>query len=134
MDTCLSNFRQLFSLTAPYYDYSFDLEDTGHYYAAFERLMAHWQRVLPGRILEVDYEALVDDQEDQSRRIIAFCGLPWNEACLDFHQNRTPVSTASAVQVREPINRRSLQRWKRYGAPMDALRDLLQREGVKVDQ
>jgi len=134
MDTCLSNFRQLFSLTAPYYDYSFDLEDTGHYYVAFERLMAHWQRVLPGRILEVDYEALVDDQEDQSRRIIAFCGLPWNEACLDFHQNRTPVSTASAVQVREPINRRSLQRWKRYGAPMDALRELLQREGVKVDQ
>lgn len=130
MDVCLSNFRQLFSLTAPYYDYSFDLEDTGHYYAAFERLMAHWQRVLPGRILEVDYEALVDDQEGQSRRIIAFCRLPWNEACLDFHENRSPVSTASAVQVREPINRRSLQRWKRYGAPMDALRALLQREGV----
>ncbi|PXV53282.1 Tetratricopeptide repeat-containing protein [Dyella jiangningensis] len=132
MDTCLSNFRQLFSLTTPHYDYSFDLEDTGHYYVGFDRLMAHWQRVLPGRILEVDYEALVDDQAGQSRRIIDFCGLDWNDACLHFHENSSPVSTASAVQVREPMNRRSLQRWKRYGAPMDALRLLLEHEGIAV--
>ncbi|WP_109127096.1 sulfotransferase [Dyella sp. C11] len=132
MDVCLSNFRQLFSLTSPYYDYAFDLHDTGYYYAQFDRLMSHWQRVLPGRILEVDYETLVDEQEAQSRRIIDFCGLAWNDACLDFHENRSPVSTASAVQVREPMNRRSLQRWKRYGAPMERLHALLESEGVAL--
>lgn len=132
MDICLSNFRQLFSLTTPHYDYSFDLQDTGRYYVGFERLMAHWQQVFPGHILEVDYESLVNDQEGQSRRIIDFCGLAWNEACLSFHENTSPVATASAVQVREPMNRRSLQRWKRYGAPMDALRTLLEHEGVAI--
>src|SRR6202042_412562 len=75
VDTCLSNFRQLLSHTAQYYGYSFDLLDTGRYYALFDRLMAHWKRVFPGRILEVDYEALVDSQEVQSRRLLDFCGL-----------------------------------------------------------
>lgn len=133
MDTCLSNFRQLFAQTSPYYDYSFDLLDTGRYYLLFDRLMAHWQRVLPNRILEVDYEGIVDDQEGHTRKLVEFCGLPWHDACLRFERNDAPVSTASAVQVREPIYRSALQRWRRYEAQLAPLRALLESSGVMVD-
>jgi hypothetical protein len=133
MDTCLSNFRQLFGIRSPFFDYSFDLLDTGRYYVLFDRLMAHWQRVLPGRILEIRYEDLVDSQEASSRRLLEFCGLSWHEACLRFEDNATPVATASAVQVRAPIYRSSLQRWKKYGEKLHGLRDLLTQAGITVD-
>lgn len=129
-DTCLGNFRQLFAQTSPYYDYSFDLLDTGRYYLLFDRLMAHWQRVLPGRILEVGYEELVESQESVTARVLEFCNLPWEKACLHFERNRAPVATASAVQVREGINRKSIQRWKHYGDQMSELRALLARGGA----
>jgi len=132
MDTCLSNFRQLFTQTSPYYDYSFNLLDTGRYYAMFDRLMQHWQRVLPGRILEVHYEDIVDAQEESTRRLLGFCGLPWEDACLRFEDNEAPVSTASAVQVREPIYRTALQRWRRYEAQLGPLKALLEAEGIAL--
>lgn len=132
MDTCLSNFRQLFALTSPYYDYSFDLLDTGRYYLLFDRLMAFWRDRLPGRILEIDYEALVDAQEDSTRRLLAFCGLEWEEACLRFEDNAAPVATASAVQVRSPIYRSAMKRWKRYEPQLAELRRLLEAGGVPV--
>jgi hypothetical protein len=130
LDTCLGNFRQLFALTSPFYDYSFDLLDTGRYFLQFERLMAHWRQVLPGRILEVDYEALVAAQEAESRRLLDFCGLDWDDAVLRFEDNAAPVATASAVQVREPINTRSLGRWRRYEAELAPLRALLREGGL----
>jgi hypothetical protein len=133
MDTCLGNFRQLFSLVSPYYDYSFDLLDTGRYYLLFDRLMAHWETTMPGRILRVDYEDLVDHQEDVTRRLLAHCRLPWNDACLRFEENALPVSTASAVQVRAPMFRSSLQRWKRYEPQLQPLRTLLEAGGAKVE-
>ena len=133
MDTCLSNFRQLFAPKSPYFDYSFDLLDTGRYYVLFDRLMAHWQQVLPGRILEVQYEALVEGQEEHSRRLLDFCGLDWNDACLRFEENPSPVATASAVQVRAPIYRNALKRWKKYGSQLDPLRELLVGAGIAVD-
>ena len=105
LDTCLSNFRQLFALGFSYYDYSFDLLDTGRYYAAFDRLIEHWQQVLPGRLLQVKYEALVDDQRGETARLLRHCGLEWDARCLDFDRNPDTVSTASAVQVRKPIYR-----------------------------
>ena len=126
IDTCLSNFRQLFALTSPYYDYSFDLMDTGHYYLMYERLMEHWHRVLPGRILDVRYEDLVEFQHAQTRRMLEFCGLPWNEACLRFEDNAAPVATASAVQVRNPMNSGSVRRWKKYESQLGQLIALLQ--------
>lgn len=132
MDTCLSNFRQLFALTSPYYDYSFDLMDTGRYFLLFDRLMAYWRSTMPGRILEIHYEDIVQSQEGSTRALLEFCGLPWEEACLDFERNAAPVATASAVQVRSPVYRTSMQRWKRYGAHMDGLRKLLQDGGVVV--
>src|SRR3546814_10526524 len=73
MDTCLSNFRQLFALDSPYYDYSFDLLDTGRYYLQFDRLMEHWQQALPGRILEIGYESIVDALEGSVRQLLEFC-------------------------------------------------------------
>ena len=132
MDTCLSNFRQLFAQSSPFYDYSFDLLDTGRYYVMFDRLMAHWKRVMPERILEIEYEAIVDDQEQTTRRLLEFCGLSWNEACLRFDQNEAPVSTASAVQVRQPLYRSALQRWKRYERQLAGLRSLLEEAGIAV--
>jgi len=132
MDTCLSNFRQLFATNSPFFDYSFDLLDTGRYYVLFDRLMAHWQQVFPGRILEVDYEALVESQEISSRHLLEFCGLTWHDACLRFEENPTPVATASAVQVRAPIYRGALKRWKKYGSQLNGLRDLLTEAGIKL--
>lgn len=133
MDACLSNFRQLFAPHALYYGYSFDLMDTGRYFIQFDRLMKHWQRTFPGRILEVPYEALVESQEEYTRRLLAFCELPWHADCLRFELNPAPVNTASATQVRAPVYRSALNRWKRYGAQMDRLQDLLRDAGIPVD-
>jgi Flp pilus assembly protein TadD len=132
MDTCLSNFRQLFGAASSNHDYSYDLLDTGRYYILFDRLMAHWKQLFPGRILEVQYEALVESQEAGSRALVAFCGLPWNDACLHFEDNQAPATTASAVQVREPIYRRAIQRWKAYGEGLDELQELLRASGIPL--
>jgi tetratricopeptide (TPR) repeat protein len=131
MDACLSNVRQLFATRFSYYDYSFDLLDTGRYYLQFDSLIATWRRALPAaRFIEVQYEALVADLERESRRLVAFCDLPWNDACLNFHANAAPVATASSVQVRSPIYTHSVDRWKRYGSKLDGLRALFDAAGV----
>lgn len=132
MDVCLSNFRQLFALTSPYYDYSFDPCDTARYYVLFDRLMAHWRVLLGDRLLEVRYEHLVDHQEDATRTLLAHCGLAWHEACLAFEKNEAPVATASVVQVRSPMFRTSLERWKRYGAALDPMRAILEDAGIAL--
>ena len=105
---------------------SYDLEDTGRYYLLFDELIKHWREHLPTeRFTEVHYEQLVTHQEAESRRLIEFCGLDWDPACLDFHQNRAPVATASSVQVRNPIYTSSIGRWKRYGNRLDGLAKIL---------
>lgn len=125
LDTCLSNFRQLFALSSPFYDYSFDLLDTGRYYLMYDRLIKHWHEVFPGRILDVRYEDIVQDQEISSRRLLEFCGLSWDDACLQFDRNEAPVATASAVQVRQPIYRTAMRRWKRYEPQLGGLIQVL---------
>ena len=134
VDTCLSNFRQLFSQLSPLYGYSFDLLDTGRYFVLFDRLMAHWRKVFPGRILEIEYEALVDAQEEHSRRLIEFCGLPWDDRCLQFEKNDAPVNTASAVQVRAPIYRTAVRRWKKYEAQLAPLLQRLDDAGIAFER
>ncbi len=125
MDACLSNLRQLFATSYSYYNYAYDLLDTGRYYVHFDALMALWRRTLPpARFIEIHYESLVADQERESRRLVEFCGLPWDDACLNFHANTAPVATASSVQVRSPIYASSVGRWKRYGTRLDDLRAL----------
>ncbi|HEY0199966.1 MAG TPA: sulfotransferase [Rhodanobacter sp.] len=134
LDTCLSNFRMPFPEASPFYGYSFDLLNTGRYYILFDRLMAHWKRIFPGRILEVHYETLVASQEASSRQLLEFCNLPWDDACLSFERNRTPASTASATQVRQPIHKAAVGRWRRYEAQLAGLRDLLTTAGINCDQ
>ena len=132
MDTCLSNFRQLFALGSPFHAYSFDLLNTARHYVLFDRLMAHWKHEFPGRILEVNYETLVETQEASSRQLLASCGLPWNDACLNFENNQAPASTASAAQVREPIYRNAVKRWKQYETQLAGLRELLSEAGIAL--
>ncbi len=131
MDACLANFRQLFATGFSYYDYAYDLGDTARYYAGFDRLAAHWRAVLPAdRYAEVAYEDLVADQEGQTRRLLAFCGLDFDPRCLAFHENAAPVATASSVQVRSPIYASSVGRWRRYGAGLAPLRQALEAAGI----
>ncbi len=131
VDSCLSIFRQLFAGDFAYYDWVYDLADVGRFYVAFDRLVAHWRATLPeNRFLEVVYEELVADQEGQSRRILDWLGLPWDDAVLSFHENAAPVSTASAVQVRSPVYSSSVGRWKAYGEGLRPLLDVLAEAGL----
>lgn len=126
VDTCLSCFTTLFRSGQAY---TYDLTELGRYYVGYARLMEHWRKVLPhGAFLDVRYEDIVADQETQSRRLIEYCGLEWNDACLDFHRSRRAVRTASVAQVRQPLYKSSLERWRNYekflGSLLDALGDL----------
>jgi tetratricopeptide (TPR) repeat protein len=108
VDTCLSCYTQLFTGSQPF---AYDLGELGRYWRGYDRLMAHWRSVLPeGAMLEVQYESLVADFEKEARRILAYCGLEWDEACLAFHRTDRPVHTASLVQVRQPIYSSSVGR------------------------
>jgi tetratricopeptide (TPR) repeat protein len=109
VETCLSQFSIIFASAAV--PYSYDLGELGRYYGAYRKMMAHWDAVLPaGVMIDVQYEELVDDLERQARRIVAHCGLEWNDACLAFHKTERPVRTASHAQVRQPIYRSSIGR------------------------
>jgi Flp pilus assembly protein TadD len=124
-DTCLSCYFHDF---AHGLSFAYDLANLGLVYRAHDRLMSHWRRVLPNPILEVGYEALVEDTEGVTREILAFCDLPWDARCLDFHRTRRSVRTASFWQVRQPIYRQAIGRWRDYrdylGELFDALEDM----------
>jgi len=125
IDTCLSCYSQLFTDEQPF---TYDLGELGRYYRAYAELMEHWRQVLPeGAFLDVRYEELVADFENQVRRIVDYCGLPWNDACLSFHTTERPVRTASWVQVRQPIYTSSVGRWR---PDETALRPLLEGLGA----
>jgi hypothetical protein len=112
VDTCLSCFSTLFAEDLPY---TYDLAELGRYYRAYEALMAHWRSLSPPEVmLEVRYEEIVADLEGQARRILDHCGLEWDARCLAFHETVRPVHTASVTQVRQPIYKNAVQRWRRY--------------------
>ncbi len=119
MDTCLSNFIQLFG--AGHY-YSYSLEDIAVYYRAYVELMAHWRQVLPITVHEVCYEELVEDQENVSRGLIDYLGLEWDDACLNFYENSRKILTASHWQVRQPMYKTARQRWLHYAPYLENLR------------
>jgi tetratricopeptide (TPR) repeat protein len=128
VDTCLSCYTKLFSGDLLF---SYELAELGGFYRAYDALMAHWRSVLPPqRFIEVEYEAVVEDIETQAKRMIEFLGLPWNEACLNFHDNRRVVRTASVNQVRKPIYKTSRGRWRKHA---EHLGPLLAALGVEVD-
>jgi tetratricopeptide (TPR) repeat protein len=126
VDTCLSCYTRLFNRKQ---EHTYDLAELGKYYVHYARLMEHWHGVLPaGAFLDVQYEDIVADQEAQARKLIEYCGLQWNEACLDFHNTKRSIRTASVTQVRQPIYSSSVERWRHYeiflGPLLDALGDL----------
>ena len=110
-DTCMSCYSKLFDVGQ---EFTYDLSELGRYYVAYRRLMDHWRAVIPGAIYEISYEALVADMAEETRRVLDYCGLEWDPACLAFHENARPVQTASATQVRKPLYGSSVGRWKRY--------------------
>ena len=111
LDSCFGTFKQLFAKGQPF---SYDLFDLGQYYKVYVRLMEHWDRVLPGKVLRVQYEDNVADQENQARRMIEHCGLEWEDQVLRFYETERAVKTASSEQVRQPIYNKSVNSWKRY--------------------
>ncbi len=124
VDTCMSCFSKLFVGMLPY---TYDLAELGRYYRAYEALMAHWRAVLPpGAMLEVQYEDLVADLEGQTRRMLSYCDLPWDDRCLSFHKTKRTVKTASVTQVRQPLYGSSVGRWHVYGDLARPLFDALQ--------
>ena len=132
LDTCLSIFREVFMENSAYLGYSFDLLDIGRFYIQFDRMMAHWDRIMPGRVLRIDYETLIAEQESTTRRLLAHCELAWNDACLHFERNTAAVGTASMVQVREPIHRQSIGRWQKYRPWLGPLEQLLNQAGIET--
>ncbi len=130
LDSVLSNYRQLFATSFSYYNYSYDLLDAGRYYIGFERLAKHWRETIPDNYREVHYESVVEDTEGEARKLIAFCGLDWDPACLQFEKNTAPVATASSVQVRQPIYRNAVERWRKYETELAPLKSLLVAEGL----
>ncbi len=128
VDVCFSNFKVLFKSG---YNYSYDLQELADYYIAFHRLMAHWEKVIPKeRFYRVSYEQLVASQEAESRKLIEFCGLPWQDACLEFYRNREGVTTASLAQVRQPIYRTAVARWRHYREQLQPLIQRLEAAGI----
>jgi len=115
------------------YPFSYNLTELGQYYLAYRRLMQHWRQDSPGILYELSYEALVAEPERQTRRLLDFCGLDWEDACAQFHRSAEPSTTASAVQVRRPIYDSSVSQWKHYREQLAELRRLLVQGGIDVE-
>jgi tetratricopeptide (TPR) repeat protein len=115
MDTCIGNFRQLFSLNSPYYNYAFNLDTVGEFYAEFRQLMTAFVEHNPANIRVQQYETLAQSPDTQVSELLEFCELPFEPQCVQVQNNTLPVSTASKVQVRQPINTSSIGRWKKFG-------------------
>ena len=119
---CFSCYKQLFAAGQ---EFTYDLNDIGHYYRDYVGLMDHWDRVLPGKVLRVNYEAVVGNLEDEVRRLLDFCELPFEEACIHFHQTERAVRTASSEQVRQPLFTSGLDQWTHFSEFLDPLRAAL---------
>ena len=122
MDCCFSNFKQLYANGHPF---AYNLDDIGRYYRSYASLMDHWDRVLPGRVLCMRHEDVLADLEGSVRRILDYCGLPFEPACVEFHRTERRVHTASAEQVRRPINRDGVDQWRPYEPWLGPLKDAL---------
>ena len=123
MDICLSCYTMNFH---PHQEFSFNLETLGTYYNAYADMMTHWNHVLPdGKIYNLHYEKLVNEPENEVRKLLEYCNLNWDENCLNFHQNKRSVATASIAQVRQPLHNKSVQRWRNYEQQLAPLRQII---------
>lgn len=130
MDSCFSMYKQVFTWA---YKYSYSLDGLGRYYVAYNRMRDHWRGVLKDRMIEVEYESLVADQEGQTRLLLDKLGLRFEQACLDFDKNEAPSATASSVQVRAKVHKQSVNKWARFATQLQPLRDHLESAGINVD-
>jgi tetratricopeptide (TPR) repeat protein len=126
MDACYAIYKQLF---VDAYPFSYRLDELGRYYVAYRQLMEHWLAVLPGVMHTVRYEALVEDLEGESRRLLDFCGLAWQANCLQFYKNPEASTTASTVQIRRPIYKSSVGKWRNYQQQLRPVAEILERAG-----
>lgn len=133
LDTCIGNYRQLFGFNNPHTMYSYDLMNTARFYRQFHVLVERWQQVGTDNFYLLNYEQLVAKPEQQIKQLIEFCGLEWQEQCLRAEDNPAPVSTASKVQVREPINSRSVGRWHKFKPHTDELEAFFLEHGIAIE-
>lgn len=131
MAACYAIYKTLFK---DGYPFSYDLDELARYYASYRRLMAHWQATMPGVIHEVRYEQLVADQLPESRRLLAHCGLEWQDACGEFHVNPVATTTQSAAQVRRPMYTSSIAQWRHYEGELSGLRARLAELGIPAGE
>ena len=123
LDSCMGSYKQLFYRGQ---SFTYDLVELGEYYLDYQRIMDHWHKVLPGRVLDVHYENMVANQDDETRRLIEFCDLPWEDACLRFYETDRAVNTASSEQVRQPIYSKSINSWRRFESHLGPLVEVLE--------
>lgn len=131
MAHCYAMYKTLFK---DGYPFSYDLSEIGRYYVAYRRLMAHWDRAMPGAIHHISYENLVRDRLAETRRLLEFCGLSWQDACADHRRNPAATTTASAAQVRREIYDTSISQWRHYAGRLAALRGQLAEAGIREDE
>ena len=127
MDTCYAVFKTLFQRAYPF---SYDLHDLGRYFAAYQRLMNHWYKLFPGSMLTIAYEDLVENTQSESKRLLDHCGLTWQDQVSEFHQSEAPSMTASASQVRQPVYRSSVGKWRNYERQLSPLIGILESAGI----
>jgi len=130
MDSCFSMYKQVFTWA---YKFSYNLDDLGRYYAAYVRLCRHWRELLGDRLVEVNYEALVSDQEAETHALLKSLGLEFEDACLHFDENKSATATASSIQVRQKVHTGSVNRWIRYREQLEPLREFLVGSGISVE-
>jgi hypothetical protein len=122
MACCFSNFKQLF---ASGQEFTYDIEDIARYYRSYVQLLRHWDDALPGKVLRIQHEDVVEDLEGNVRRILDFCGLPFEPACLAYHKTERSVRTASSEQVRRPIFKEGINQWRHFEPWLGSLRSAL---------
>lgn len=129
MAACYAIYKQLFQDAYPF---SYSLEEMGHYYVAYSRLMDHWRKLIPAQAMtEIHYEDLVTRTEAEARRILDFCGLRWEERCLSFYKQTSASTTASSAQIRQPAHTRSVAQWRHYEEQLQPLKIILDQGGVQ---
>jgi tetratricopeptide (TPR) repeat protein len=131
MAACFAIYKKLFQ---DGYPFSYNLEELGRYYIAYRRLIDHWTATLPGLIHEVSYEALVADQRQETQELLSFCGLEWQDACLDFHANPAPSTTASAAQVRQRLHNSAISQWRHFAPQLEPLQRQLEAAGIDTEE
>jgi len=130
MDSCYAIYKTLFRAGYPF---SYSLQELGRYYIAYRGLMEHWRNTIPDAFLDVDYETVIADQQGETRRILDYLGLEWEDNCLEFHRQRGAAATASAAQVRQPIYSTSVGLWRKYTRQLAPLAGKLRERGIDVD-